>query len=123
MIWNWICAHFFGDFFLQNDCQAANKKKSSLVCLYHVLDYMLPFLFVGSVVSLNGIHVHFLDIEPWRLGLIAIQHFIQDRTNFVVWLMKVKGSANFVNPPCGPWSVILTDNLIHIFWIYLVLGL
>jgi hypothetical protein len=98
-----ILSHFIGDYLLQNDWMALNKKKNSLICLVHVLCYMIPFLFC---------HLSWL-----ALVLIAIQHFIQDRTNFVLWLMKIKGSEKFATGPCAPWSIILTDNLLHIIWI------
>jgi hypothetical protein len=52
---------------------------------------------------------------------IAIQHFIQDRTGFVVWFMKKKGQANFAQPPMAPWSIIVTDNIMHIVWIAIIL--
>lgn len=99
----WILAHLVGDYFLQTDWQAMGKKRSSWICSVHVALYMLPFLFTGLV--------------WWQLGLIAVQHWIQDRTGFVVWLMKIKGSGEFTKPPMGPWSIVLTDNIIHILWI------
>jgi len=98
-----ILSHFIGDYLLQNDWMALNKKKNSLICLVHVLFYMIPFLFC---------HISWLAFV-----LIAIQHFVQDRTNFVLWLMKIKGSEKFATGPCAPWSIILTDNLLHIIWI------
>jgi hypothetical protein len=52
----------------------------------------------------------------WQLALIAAQHFAQDRTAFVPWMMRAKGSAAFAQPPCGPWSVIMTDNILHVLF-------
>lgn len=98
----WISAHLVGDYLLQTDWQAIGKKKSSWICLVHVALYMLPFLLTSLV--------------WWQLFLIAAQHFIQDRTGFVVWMMKAKGSGEFAKPPMGPWSIVLTDNIIHILW-------
>lgn len=103
---HWIYAHLIGDYILQNDWMALNKKSDPWVCLSHVLAYMIPFYFCG--------------LEWWQVGLIAGQHFIQDHTSFVVWLMKVKGSEKFSTGPCAPWSIIVTDNIIHILWIALV---
>ena len=105
---DWIIAHLIGDYIIQNDWMAKNKKISSFVCFIHVLTYMIPFLFCGLSV------VQFV--------LIAMQHFIQDRTNFIVWFMKIKGSENFANAPMAPWSIIVTDNIIHILWIYFVVN-
>ena len=102
-------AHFFGDFILQTDFLATKKKVSSLFCGIHVVSYMLPFLLC--------------DLALWQFLLIAAQHFIQDRTNFVVWFMRVKGSAEFAKPPMAPWSIIVTDNILHILFIAFVVWL
>jgi hypothetical protein len=100
---NLYLAHFIGDYLLQNDYMAFGKKKSSFICTFHVVTYLLPFLFTG--------------LNWWQLVMVGVQHFIQDRTQIVVWLMRVKGSAKFAEPPCGPWSVIVTDNILHILFI------
>ena len=82
---------------------AKRKKTSSFVCAVHVIVYLIPFLFTGLV--------------WWKLILIGMQHFAQDRTQFVIWSMKIKGSAGFAEPPLSPWSIILTDNIYHILFI------
>jgi hypothetical protein len=99
----WIYAHLIGDYLLQNDKMALGKKVSSWWCLAHVLAYMLPFLFCGF---------------SWpQLALIAAQHYAQDRTGSIVWFMKWKGSEGFATGPCAPWSIIVTDNVVHTLWI------
>jgi hypothetical protein len=108
-IMHWIFAHLAGDYLLQTDWMALNKKQSSLVCAVHVCSYMMPFFFCG--------------FKWWQLAFIAAQHFAQDRTNFVVWLMKMKGSEQFATGPCSPWSIIVTDNIIHILFIAVVASL
>jgi hypothetical protein len=106
---HWIFAHLIGDYLLQNDWMALNKKNKSFNCLMHVLTYCLPFLLCA--------------LAPWQIVLIGIQHFIQDRTNLVVWLMKIKGSGQFASGPCSPWSIIITDNILHVLWIAFVVWL
>jgi len=103
---HWIYAHLIGDYLLQNDWMAQNKKKKSWNCLVHIFTYMLPFLFCG--------------MNWWQLVLIAIQHYLVDRTQFVVWLMETKGSTKFAYDACSPWSIIVTDNIIHILWLAFV---
>ena len=103
---NWLYAHLIGDYIFQNDWMATGKKQKSWICGIHVLLYLLPFLFC--------------DFQWWQLALIGIQHFLQDRTGFVVWFMKVKGQAQFASPPMSPWSIILVDNIIHVLWIGVV---
>ena len=108
MYWtmHWIYAHLIGDYLLQNDWMAQNKKKKDLACIAHVAAYMVPFLFCGF----NG----------WQLLLIASQHYALDRTDFVGWFMAVKGSKAFRDGPYAPWSSVITDNILHILWIAIV---
>jgi hypothetical protein len=103
---HWIYAHLIGDYIIQNDWMAQNKKSSSFHCAIHVLTYMLPFLFCG--------------FNWWQLSIIAGQHYIVDRTNVVMWFMKAKGSEKFATGPCYPWSIIIVDNISHILTIALV---
>lgn len=103
---HWIYAHLIGDYLLQNDWMAKGKKADSRVCTIHVLIYMLRFLFTG--------------MAWWQLALIALQHWLQDRTDFVFWSMKAMGRNEFVAQPLAPWSIIITDNIFHILWIALV---
>lgn len=103
---NWIFAHLIGDYLLQNDWMAQNKKRSNLACLCHIVFYLLPFIFC--------------NFQVWQIVLIGIQHYFQDRTNFIPWLMKFKGSKAFASPPFAPWSIILTDNIVHILFITLI---
>jgi hypothetical protein len=42
----WILAHFIGDYLLQNDWMAQNKKKSNLACTIHVGLYIYRRHFV-----------------------------------------------------------------------------
>jgi hypothetical protein len=106
---HWIYAHLIGDYFIQNDWMAQKKKESSFRCLVHVITYMIPFLFCGLV--------------WWQLVLIAIQHYIVDRSNFVKWFMDIKGSHIFATNVCFPWSMIVVDNILHILWIAFIVWL
>lgn len=109
MILHWIYAHLIGDFIIQNDWMAKGKKNRSWICGIHVITYTIPFVLTGL---------------SWKvLGLIALQHFLQDRTNIVVWFMNIKGSGEFATGACSPWSIILIDNILHILWILLVSSL
>lgn len=106
---HYIYAHLIGDYLLQNDWMANGKKKNSWICTAHIGAYMFPFLFC--------------EITWCQMGLIAIQHFTQDRTNIVLWFMKIKGSSKFAEPPMAPWSIIITDNILHILWIAFIIRL
>ena len=103
---HWIYAHLIGDYLLQTDWMAMNKKRHWLHCSVHVLTYLIPFLLCG--------------LTWWQFVLIGLQHYLQDRTQFVGWFMAAKGSVVFAEPPMGPWSLVVTDNILHILWIALV---
>jgi len=105
---HWIYAHLIGDYLLQNDWMAKGKKEKSWICLVHVIVYLLPFLFC--------------KMAMWKLALIGLQHFIQDRSNLVIWLMKVSGKSDFASPPMAPWSIIIIDNILHILEIAAIEG-
>jgi len=98
-----LIAHLIGDYILQNDWMAENKKKSNKACFIHCLLYIIPFCFF---------------LNWWQIILIFIQHYIQDRTNFVKWFMDFKGSKDFRLK--YDWSSILVDNIIHLLFIYLI---
>ncbi len=105
---HWIYAHLIGDYLIQNDWMAKGKKVSSWICLVHVLTYLLPFLLCG--------------LEWWKIAAIGVQHFAQDRTGVIVWVLNNTGKADFAKPPMAPWSIIVTDNIIHILFIVSVVN-
>jgi len=106
---HWIYAHLVGDYLLQIDWMAKGKKQSSWICAVHILTYLSPFLLCG--------------FPAWKLVAIGLQHFLQDRTNIVVWSMKSTGRSGFASPPMAPWSIILTDNIWHVLFIAFVSSL
>jgi len=130
-----LILHGIGDFFLQTDFQALNKKKKGWLgfwcCLKHCITYSLPFLFIGS----------------WKSVLVIfLTHFIIDRTNIVAYAIAWKNGvykqgfpstrfwtawkdydiSNFGFSPERPfaisiWLYIICDNLCHIICNYLAL--
>jgi hypothetical protein len=102
----WIYAHLIGDYLIQNDWMALNKKKSHLICLVHVSTYMIPFLLT--------------PLSPIQLLLIAIQHYVLDRWYFVKWFcLKTKKFQQEIN---SFWGHIIVDNVLHIIWMMLVVN-
>lgn len=129
-----LILHGIGDYFLQTDYQALNKKKKGWhgfwQCLKHCITYSLSFLFIGS----------------WKAVLVIfITHFVIDRTNIVAYLIAIKnwtvkwveedndsfGSYVFDISNFGfglerpfaisIWLYIICDNLLHIICNYLAL--
>lgn len=107
-----IIGHLVGDYLLQNDWMALNKKHPGLngllACVIHSAIWALSVcLFAGW--------------PGWVESLLMIAHFAQDRTNVVVWWMtKVNRQSAFVTGPCAPWSVIVVDNVWHIVSLWAV---
>lgn len=109
-----IIGHLFGDYIIQNDWMALNKKKDSFTCAIHcflwawsVMLFGLPWSSPSSVWS------------PVCLVLFAT-HYLQDRTAIIVWWMKFNGQEKFMTGSCSPWSIIVVDNVWHIVTIFIV---
>lgn len=101
-----IVGHLVGDFLLQNDWMAQNKKKHSLPCVVHVTLYTL------AVMLLSGWAWH--PAWPWLALSVWIPHFAIDRSQFVTWYMRTIGQAAFMTAPMSPWSIIAVDNSMHL---------
>jgi hypothetical protein len=101
---NPFVAHLVGDFILQNEWMAVNKKDRSFACMVHVLVYLIPFLFC--------------QLQWWQILLIGIQHFIQDRTEFVLWWMH---KWKRINSGEGRGIALFVDQAFHIVWIEFVI--
>lgn len=103
---NLLVGHLVGDFLIQNDWMAINKKKETLPCLVHVSLYTLSIW-------------AFTQWPWWALLITFVCHFIQDRTPVINWFFKVTGKPEFGKPPMAPWSFIVVDNSFHLLQLYL----
>lgn len=79
-----LLIHGVGDFILQTDKQALNKKNKGWFgfrqCLYHCTTYSLPFLIIGS----------------WQaVSVIFLTHFIIDRTRIVDYVLAWKNNVRY----------------------------
>jgi len=98
-----IIGHLVGDYLLQNDWMALNKKKRTLPCIVHCLLWTL------SVCAFSGCW------KPLAIALLFTTHFLQDRTQFVhFWMTRINRQAQFAEPPSAPWSLIVVDNVWHL---------
>lgn len=103
-----IVGHLVGDYLLQNDWMALNKKASSLHCLVHCLIWSVCVCVFGGVFN-------------WLVfSLLLATHFLQDRTPIVRWWMSFFGQEKFATGPCSPWSIIVVDNVWHILTIWVL---
>lgn len=114
-----ILLHLLGDFILQNDFMATNKKnitwKGELACQIHCITYSLPFLLIGS----------------WQaVVVIYVSHYIIDRSKFISWFLALRnGTKDISNFGFGKdrpfalsiWLNIITDNTFHLACNYFAL--
>jgi len=103
---DWFVGHMVGDFIFQQDWMAAKKKKENIICLIHVVCYIIA-IFI------------FTQWPWWALLITAICHFAQDRTNFISWWMGFNRQKDFRDGPLKPWSSIVVDNTFHFIQLYL----
>lgn len=114
-----LILHLIGDYILQTDYQALNKKKKSLkgiiACMIHCLTYSLPFLFITT---LNNV---------W---FIFLTHFFIDNTQIIAWFIAFKNAEksieNFGFSDQKPfalsvWLYIIIDNTFHLICNYLII--
>ena len=108
-----IIGHLVGDYLLQNDFLAQEKKRDSFVCALHCFTYTV------SVLAFSG---WWQAKIGWELVAMAIfiPHFLIDRWGFVPWYMRKIGQEKFMGPPLGPWSIIVVDNVLHLVCLHAV---
>ena len=106
---NAIVGHLVGDYILQNNYLAMNKKKNSWVCFLHCYLYTL------------SVNICTFNVWPlWCYILIFLEHFVQDRTYVIDWLMDyVLGQREF-RQNLTPWSSIVVDNVFHILFLWVI---
>lgn len=111
-----IIAHLVGDFLLQDDKIANNKRHEAnptdvgaRLCFLHVFLYTMSFVFftLGSW-------------PVWAYLAIGIPHYIVDRYSLASKFMVWNGQSHFMKGPCSPWSAIVVDNTIHLVNAWLV---
>lgn len=121
-----IVGHLVGDYLLQNDWMALNKKNDASICLIHCTIWVL-------CVSLFSGWIFYQNFTGGLIGLILfVTHFVQDHTNVIAWWMRLIGQRKFMQadeldmmtfkiiPGLGPWSIIVVDNVWHIFTIWII---
>lgn len=114
-----LLLHGLGDFIIQNDWMALNKKKLSwkgeLACQIHCITYALPFLFITSWVAVLFIYA---------------AHYVIDRSRIIDWFIACRnGKFNIKNFGFGEerpfvitfWLYIITDNLFHLICNHLII--
>ncbi|AET69198.1 Protein of unknown function (DUF3307) [Desulfosporosinus orientis DSM 765] len=103
---DYLIGHLVGDYLLQTEWQAVNKKtpglKGWLACLIHCSFWTL------SVSVFTG----WFSVKV--VLLVFLSHILLDRTNFVAWYLSVsrKGQER--------WLQIVCDNTMHLVLLWLI---
>jgi len=115
---DYLIGHLIGDFLLQNDWQAMNKKsltlKGWLACTVHCLLYTL------AVIVCTGWWKWYLIV------LVFLSHFPIDKTYIVAKYMRWFGSFKRVlsDPAIDMnhkvWAYLFVDNTLHLTLLWLI---
>ena len=107
-----IIGHLVGDYLLQNDWMALNKKRvgsdGRAACFVHC------WLWAGMVCGFAGWWSYPI------FSLLFVLHYAQDRTSIIARWMSAIGQEQFRTGPCAPWSIIVVDNVWHIVALWAV---
>ncbi len=108
-----LLGHLLGDYIFQDDFMATNKAKKGglglLACLVHVAMY---------TICVAGFTWPWM---PWSgLVFVAVTHFFMDRYRIAAWWMKNCSHQESFATNLAPWSIIVVDNVIHLFTLWLV---
>ncbi len=109
-----IVGHLVGDYLLQNDFMASNKKEDSIICLLHCS------IWTASVMLFGGFPYPSVMTGFLVMVVLCTTHFIQDRTNVIRRWMTLVGQDRFASGPLSPWSIVVVDNVWHIVTIWCV---
>lgn len=113
---NYIIGHLVGDYLLQNDWMALNKKRDDILgwtsCSVHCLIWTLAVL---------------TCCDWWRIDIfiyVFLSHFLLDKTYLIVWYMKKIGSfSRIINDNKNPnqlLAYIAVDNSAHLLFLFLI---
>ena len=107
-----LLGHLIGDYLLQSDWMALNKKKRGskgfLPCIIHCILWTLSvYIFtVGFKVNIT------------IFILLFLSHYILDRTNIVKYIIN-----KTIMPNPTMWKIIIVDNTLHLLFAYFILKL
>lgn len=108
---DWLIGHLIGDYLLQNDWMALNKKRDSTPCAIHCMIWTLSVYFCQAASH---------PWPTWTIPILFVSHFVQDRTEIVRWIMEHKGQRGFAQAPMAPWSLVVVDNVLHLFALWII---
>ena len=112
-----LVGHLVGDYLIQNDWMALNKKATGWIgrvaCLVHCTLWTVAVMVFSGWISLDA-----KAAATVAASLFAL-HYLQDRTRIINGYMWLIGQSKFAGPPLGPWSIIVVDNVWHIVTLWI----
>lgn len=121
-----LLCHLVGDYVLQTDYMASNKRKNLVVAFYHAFVYSLPFVLLGpSFTAWAFIFFSHAIIDHFALARYVIYYY-----NYVFGAISLDLTWEDCNAtgfsPDKPawlavWLLIIVDNTMHLVINYLAL--
>lgn len=116
-----LILHGIGDYLIQNDWMATNKKKTTLegelACQIHCITYTIPFyMWYGDLTLALYIYILHYAIDGFKIvdWFLAVRNGVLDITNF--------GFSQDRPALITVWLYIITDNIFHIICNYIVIN-
>lgn len=104
-----LMGHLIGDYIFQVDAIASRKTTSSAICALHCFLYSLAIWIMNE-----------WWIPMWAVVVVGLLHFPVDRWRLARRYMSIVGQEQFATGPLAPWSVVLVDNVFHLFVLAIV---
>lgn len=128
IFWMLMC-HVIGDYVLQSDWMAMNKRKSFVVACIHALAYTFPFIFITDTGSRGIWQVVFIQqthlvIDYWGLAryVCFAKNFLAPREHWPRWEdTDFTGYSADREKHVTFWLYVITDNLLHLLCNYVAL--
>lgn len=113
-LFDWLLvAHLFGDFALQADSMASNKRQQWPWMLKHVGCYLVPIILVIAAYAwTRRISAGWAVLA---LLFLAVTHVVLDRRTVTVAWMRLVGMS-----PDHPWLPVVVDQVFHLLTLAVV---
>lgn len=128
IFWMLMC-HVIGDYILQSDWMAQNKRSNVVVAAWHVQAYSIPFLFITAqgfrgITQMWLITLSHLVIDHWGLAryVCFAKNFLAPRQHWPRWEdTDFTGYSADREKHVTFWLYVITDNLLHLLCNYIAL--
>ena len=122
---DFLIGHLIGDYLLQNDWMARNKKKltveGAIACWIHCILWTISVMFFTGWWKITMIdHGPRFQVGGLYLWIaVFFSHWIFDRTGICMWWMKITKKSGQENP-FFPLVYVAVDNTCHLVCLWLI---